>query len=264
MMIGHRSRSVPKPLTAGQSWGYSTANSQEEIHPYIKKTSGLTRGLATRKALRGTRHKTKTSKWLWIPYPAPPRDGNHTRERYDNETHRQPYHARACFRTGRADFRAAKAPENNGGVILPFLRLCVGDGRFGLGFRRPLRLVWTVRHTVNHTSQCASWQSKVEHRSSAVYSINARVRVCSLQYPRGLWMDPREKVIRYQVHAKHRMRRRGVTTEQVELAIRQPDAARPAKRPGATRFEKRLSARRRVIVIAEEDSRSFWVITAWK
>lgn len=77
-------------------------------------------------------------------------------------------------------------------------------------------------------------------------------------------MRPREKVIRYQVHAKRRMHRRGITVEQVERAIREPDAIRPAKRPEAKRYDKRLSSRRRVTVIVEEDARAFWVITAWK
>ena len=77
-------------------------------------------------------------------------------------------------------------------------------------------------------------------------------------------MNPRDKVIRYQAHAMRRMQKRGITQGQVEQTIRKPDRKGPAKRPGATRFERKASKRRKTIVIAEEHDTSFWVITAWK
>lgn len=77
-------------------------------------------------------------------------------------------------------------------------------------------------------------------------------------------MHPRDKVVRYHVHAKRRMRRRGITKEQVEATIRRPSAIQPAQRKGAKRFERKLSARKQMNVIAEEGSREFWIITAWK
>ncbi len=77
-------------------------------------------------------------------------------------------------------------------------------------------------------------------------------------------MHPRDKAIRYQIHAKRRMSRRGISKEQVEQVLLQPDSTRPAKRPGAKRFEKVFSSRRRITVIAEEDTRSFWVISTWR
>ena len=76
-------------------------------------------------------------------------------------------------------------------------------------------------------------------------------------------MRPRDKVIRYQVHAKQRMRGRGITEGQVEQTIRKPDRTASARRPGATRFERRLSTRRTIVVVAEKHAMSFWVITAW-
>jgi len=60
------------------------------------------------------------------------------------------------------------------------------------------------------------------------------------------------------------MARRGISEQQVERCVRRPDVERPAKREGARRMEKRLSARIRLIVIAEETDRNFWVITAFK
>ena len=76
-------------------------------------------------------------------------------------------------------------------------------------------------------------------------------------------MHRQDKPIRYHVHAKRRMRRRGISEIQVERAIREPDVVRPARRQGAQRFEKRLSKRRRLTVIAEVEKRETWVITAW-
>jgi len=77
-------------------------------------------------------------------------------------------------------------------------------------------------------------------------------------------MHPRDKTIRYEVHAIHRMRRRGINETQVEQTIREPTSVRSAKRPGAKRFERKISARKRLVVIAEESNDSYWVITAWK
>lgn len=60
------------------------------------------------------------------------------------------------------------------------------------------------------------------------------------------------------------MAERGISKEQVTRAIRHPDKQGPAKRADATRFEKKLSPKKRLIVIAEEHVREFWVITAWR
>lgn len=76
-------------------------------------------------------------------------------------------------------------------------------------------------------------------------------------------MQRRDKIIRYHVHARRRMNKRGIDDRQVEEAIYHPDAVRPAKRDGARRYEKKLSKRRRVRVIAEETDSEIWVITAW-
>jgi hypothetical protein len=72
-----------------------------------------------------------------------------------------------------------------------------------------------------------------------------------------------EKPIRYETHARHRMASRGISQEQAEYVIRSSKQKRPAKRPGAIRIEKRLSARRRLIVIVEEEDTFIRVITAY-
>ena len=77
-------------------------------------------------------------------------------------------------------------------------------------------------------------------------------------------MKRRDKTIRYQAHARRQMRRRGISVEQVERCVRKPDAERPARRSGAKRLEKKLSARTRVVVIAEEGSTEVWIVTAFK
>lgn len=82
-----------------------------------------------------------------------------------------------------------------------------------------------------------------------------------LQYQR---MRPRDKIIRYQEHALGRMSERGISKKQVEQTIWFPDCVRTANRPGAKRFEKKFSPRRRITVIAEEFEREFWVISAFK
>lgn len=77
-------------------------------------------------------------------------------------------------------------------------------------------------------------------------------------------MQPRDKIIRYQEHALARMSERGISKEQVEQTIWFHDSKRNAKVPGATRFEQKLSPRRRMVVIAKESEREFRVITAHK
>ena len=76
-------------------------------------------------------------------------------------------------------------------------------------------------------------------------------------------MKRADKIIRYQAHALRRMAQRGVTSTHVASALRNPDAERPAKRKDARRFEKVISKRRRVVVIASESASDFWVISAW-
>ena len=77
-------------------------------------------------------------------------------------------------------------------------------------------------------------------------------------------MHPCDKIIRYQEHALGRMNERGISKEQVEQTIWFHDCVRNAKRPGAKRFEKRFSPRRRITVIAEEFAREFWVVSAFR
>jgi len=72
------------------------------------------------------------------------------------------------------------------------------------------------------------------------------------------------KAIRFQIHAKRRMAQRGVSEEQVRRVIRDPDQIRPAKRNYAIRLEKKLSKRKRLCVIADDQGRNTtWVISAF-
>ena len=72
-----------------------------------------------------------------------------------------------------------------------------------------------------------------------------------------------DKRIRYGEHALQRLLERGVSRDQVSQTLRQPDAERKAKRKGAKRFEKSISKRMRIVVIAEETASEFMVISAW-
>ena len=72
-----------------------------------------------------------------------------------------------------------------------------------------------------------------------------------------------DKRIRYHEHAERRLAERGVSKEHVARSLRQPEVERPAKREDARRFEKAISRKRRVVVIAEERATEFWVISAW-
>ena len=77
-------------------------------------------------------------------------------------------------------------------------------------------------------------------------------------------MKRRDKDIRYTVYAKDRMRSRSPTLDQVRQVIMEPDAIRPADKPDRKRYEKQMSKRKKIIVIAKERSREFEVITAWQ
>jgi hypothetical protein len=72
-----------------------------------------------------------------------------------------------------------------------------------------------------------------------------------------------DKSIRYHPHAEVRLQQRSVDKSQVARTLRNPDAERPARRPDATRFERALSPRRRLAVIAIESSDSFLVLSAF-
>jgi hypothetical protein len=73
-----------------------------------------------------------------------------------------------------------------------------------------------------------------------------------------------DKRIRYLDHAEERLRERGISKNQVAQALRHPDTERRAKNRKARRFEKALSARNRLVVIAEEKATEFLVISAWQ
>ncbi len=72
-----------------------------------------------------------------------------------------------------------------------------------------------------------------------------------------------EKPLRYGEHARERMRQRSISEKQVEQAVYYPQVIRPARRRGAGRFEKQLSTRRRLAVIAEERTDLITIISAF-
>lgn len=77
-------------------------------------------------------------------------------------------------------------------------------------------------------------------------------------------VNRRDKFLRYEVHAKTRMAQRGISREQVEAVVFNPDTSRPAERPGAKRLEKKLSTSVRLAVIVEEDEAMIRIVTAFK
>ena len=69
--------------------------------------------------------------------------------------------------------------------------------------------------------------------------------------------------ILYDPHAIRRMSQRGVSRAQIERVIRTPDTVRRARRRGAIRLEKAISARRRLAVIAEASKTSVLIVSVW-
>lgn len=57
--------------------------------------------------------------------------------------------------------------------------------------------------------------------------------------------------MRFEQHARKRMRQRGVTEQDVAKTVRDPDRRGKARRAGAQKLERKLSNRRRIIVIVE-------------
>jgi len=76
-------------------------------------------------------------------------------------------------------------------------------------------------------------------------------------------MKGRDTPLQFEQHAAWRMRKRGVSPEQVVETVYRPDAVRPARRPGAQRYEKAFSARRRLAAIAEREEAFLRIVSAW-
>lgn len=76
-------------------------------------------------------------------------------------------------------------------------------------------------------------------------------------------MDRRDKPLRFSDHARLRMGQRGVSERDVEQAVRRASKVRPARRPDAKRFELQVSKSRRIVVIAAERPRWFWIVSVW-
>lgn len=64
-------------------------------------------------------------------------------------------------------------------------------------------------------------------------------------------------------HAVMQMRVRGISLEQIEETLRNPDTIGKAKLKGAKRIEKKISSRRRLAVIIVVERRFIRIITAF-
>ena len=73
----------------------------------------------------------------------------------------------------------------------------------------------------------------------------------------------KRKYLRFETHAVKRMQKRGISQEQVEDVVKNPDKAGSAKRKGSRRLEKQMSRRRRLAVILEETDEFYRIVTAW-
>ena len=77
-------------------------------------------------------------------------------------------------------------------------------------------------------------------------------------------MRRQQKSIRYlEPHAITRMYSRGISREQVERVVRNPDVIRPAKKTKYKLFEKRLSVKGRLTVVVEETTDTLIVVSAF-
>ena len=76
-------------------------------------------------------------------------------------------------------------------------------------------------------------------------------------------MKLHDKVIRFQIHALRRMKKRGVSREQAERTIRK-GAKGKAKRHNSVKFSLKISKKTTIVVIAEEGIGEIWVVTAWR
>lgn len=76
-------------------------------------------------------------------------------------------------------------------------------------------------------------------------------------------MQSGDKLIKYQLQAVRRMKRRGISKEQAERAVRMGKKGK-ARRPGSAKFALKISSKTTIVVIAEEDENSIWIVTAWR
>ena len=76
-------------------------------------------------------------------------------------------------------------------------------------------------------------------------------------------MRREDKWIRFTEHAIADMYERDISREQVKAVLKHPDQVRRARSRGRLRFEKRVSRRKRLVVIVQETSDTLWVISVF-
>lgn len=70
-------------------------------------------------------------------------------------------------------------------------------------------------------------------------------------------------MIKYVPHARDRLRERGITKAEVELAVKNPDTTLPANKPGREQRRAEVNGRRIAVIVAPDDDGVDWVISAW-
>jgi hypothetical protein len=70
-------------------------------------------------------------------------------------------------------------------------------------------------------------------------------------------------MIRYVPHARDRLRERGITEAEVEVAVTNPDVTRPGSKPGREQRQAEVNGRRIAVIVAHADGGDDWVISAW-
>ena len=76
-------------------------------------------------------------------------------------------------------------------------------------------------------------------------------------------MKRHEKPVELTRYARHRMDSRGISRQQVRTAVHHPDRIRKAKSPGLRLYERKISTRRRLVVIADEQPTVIRIINAY-
>lgn len=70
-------------------------------------------------------------------------------------------------------------------------------------------------------------------------------------------------MVKYVPHARDRLRERGITKAEVEAVVENPDTTVPGKKAGREQRRAEVNGRRIAVIVAPDDARDDWVISAW-